>query len=137
MGLANLNELRHLKIQFFDKNNQLRDQTSSDLSILNIPPKWFISVMEDFSTILPEKKININRRGKDLGDILINPELSFLSNKNIDSDEFLIRFMRAWLISLRSKLKNISPSGISNFISIDSNVIFWRSTACFIVSHMS
>ena len=62
LGLANLNELRHLKIQFFDKNNQLRDQTSSDLSILNIPPKWFISVMEDFSTILPEKKININMR---------------------------------------------------------------------------
>lgn len=74
LGLANLNELRHLKIQFFDKNNQLRDQTSSDLSILNIPPKWFISVMEDFSTILPEKKININMRGKDFGYILINPE---------------------------------------------------------------
>ena len=74
LGLANLNELRHLKIQFFDAKNQLRDQTSSDLSMLNLAPKWFISIMEDFSTILPEKRININIRGKKFGYILINPE---------------------------------------------------------------
>ena len=74
LGLGNLNELRHLKIQFFDSNNQLRDQTSSDLSILKVPPKWFIYFMEDFSTMLPEKKITINIRGKESGYILINPE---------------------------------------------------------------
>ena len=27
-GLSNLNELRHLNIQFYDQENQLRDQTS-------------------------------------------------------------------------------------------------------------
>lgn len=74
LGLANLNELRHLRIQFFSKSNQLRDQTSSDLSLLNIPPNWFISIMENFSTILPEKKINIKIEGKESGYILINPE---------------------------------------------------------------
>ena len=74
LGLANLNELRHLKIQFFNKNNQLRDQTSSDLSMLTIPPNWFISIMENFSTILPEKRINIKIEGKEFGYILINPE---------------------------------------------------------------
>ena len=74
LGLANLNELRHLKIQFFDAKNQLRDQTSSNLSTLDLAPKWFISIMEDFSTALPEKKININIRGKKFGYILINPE---------------------------------------------------------------
>ena len=65
LGLANLNELRHLKIQFFDAKNQLRDQTSSDLSMLNFPPKWFISIIEDFSTILPEKRISIKIRSKE------------------------------------------------------------------------
>ena len=74
LGLANLNELRLLKIQFFDAKNQLRDQTSSDLSMLNFPPKWFISIIEDFSTILPEKRISIKIRGKEFGYILINPE---------------------------------------------------------------
>jgi two-component system, NarL family, sensor histidine kinase UhpB len=74
LGLANLNELRHLKIQFFDIKNQLRDQTSSNLSMLDLAPKWFISIMEDFSTVLPEKRININIRGKKFGYILINPE---------------------------------------------------------------
>ena len=74
LGLANLNELRHLKIQFFDAKNQLRDQTSSNLSTLDLAPKWFISIMEDFSTALPEKKINIKIRGKEFGYILINPE---------------------------------------------------------------
>jgi len=77
LGLANLNELRHLKIQFFNKNNQLRDQTSSDFSMLNIPPNWFISFMDDFSTILPEKRINIKIEGIELGYILINPEPTY------------------------------------------------------------
>ena len=77
LGLANLNELRHLKIQFFNKNNQLRDQTSSDLSMLTIPPNWFISIMEDFSTILPEKRINIKIEEKEFGYILINPEPTY------------------------------------------------------------
>ena len=74
LGLANLNQLRHLKIQFFSKNNQLKDETSSDFSMLNIPPKWFISVIENFSTTLPEKKILINENDKNIGYILINPE---------------------------------------------------------------
>ncbi|MDC0182637.1 hypothetical protein OAJ43_00605 [Nitrosomonadales bacterium] len=74
IGLANLNELRHLKIQFFDSTDQLRDQTSSDLSALTIPPKWFIENIEKFSTIVPEKKINLKIRGKNAGYILINPE---------------------------------------------------------------
>ena len=74
LGLANLNELRHLKIQFFDSTNQLRDQSSSDLTTLNLPPNWFISIMENFSTTLPEKKINIMIRGKNSGYVLINPE---------------------------------------------------------------
>ena len=74
MGLANLNELRHLKIQFFDSNNQLRDETGSNLSFLNIPPKWFISIIEEFSTTLPTNKIIINIEDKDYGYVLINPE---------------------------------------------------------------
>ena len=74
MGLANLNELRHLNIQLFDTNNMLIDRTSSDLAVLITPPKWFVNIMEDFSTTLPTKKISINLEGKDFGYILINPE---------------------------------------------------------------
>ena len=74
LGLANLNELRHLNIQFYDSNNQLRDQSSSDMSVLHKPPLWFISVIEDFSTILPEKKISINFKDKKLGYVLITPQ---------------------------------------------------------------
>lgn len=74
LGLANLNELRHLNIQFYDSNNQLRDQSSSNVSLLDKPPLWFISIIEDFSTILPEKRISINFKDKKLGYILITPE---------------------------------------------------------------
>ena len=74
LGLSNLNELRHLNIQFYDSNNQLRDQSSSDMSVLHKPPLWFISVIEDFSTILPEKKISINFKDKKLGYVLITPQ---------------------------------------------------------------
>ena len=74
LGLTNLKDLRHLKIKFFNTNKQLLEQTSSDLSILNKPPNWFISIMERFSKTLPEKKININIRDKKIGHILINPE---------------------------------------------------------------
>ena len=35
-GLSNLNALRHLNIQFYDQENQLRDQTSSYLSKTNL-----------------------------------------------------------------------------------------------------
>ena len=69
-----MNELRHLNIQFYDSNNQLRDQTSSDVSLLHKPPIWFISIIEDFSTILPEKKISIKFKDKKLGYVLITPE---------------------------------------------------------------
>ena len=74
LGLSKLNELRHLKIKFYDENNQIKDQTSSDLSKIEIPPNWFIYIMEEFSTSLPEKKIYVNLVDKKLGYILINPE---------------------------------------------------------------
>ena len=74
LGLSKLNELRHLKIKFYDENNQVRDQTSSDLSKIKIPPNWFIYTMEQFSTSLPEKKIYVNLVDKKMGYILINPE---------------------------------------------------------------
>ena len=73
-GLSNLNELRHLNIQFYDHENQLRDQTSSYLSKTNLPPGWFISLMENFSSVMAEKRIDIKLRGQDFGYILINPE---------------------------------------------------------------
>jgi two-component system, NarL family, sensor histidine kinase UhpB len=73
-GLSKLNELRHLKIKFYDENNQVRDRTSSDLSKIKIPPDWFIHIMEEFSKSLPEKKIFVNLVDKKLGYILINPE---------------------------------------------------------------
>jgi len=73
-GLSNLNELRHLNIQFYDQENQLRDQTSSYLSKTNLPPIWFISLMENFSSVMAEKRIDIKLRGQDFGYILINPE---------------------------------------------------------------
>lgn len=74
LGLSKLNELRHLKIKFYDENNQIKDQTSSDLSKIEIPPNWFIYIMEEFSTSLPEKQIYVNLVDKKLGYILINPE---------------------------------------------------------------
>lgn len=73
-GLSNLNELRHLNIQFYDQENQLRDQTSSYLSKTNLSPGWFISLMENFSSVMAEKRIDIKLRGQDFGYILINPE---------------------------------------------------------------
>jgi len=73
-GLSNLNALRHLNIQFYDQENQLRDQTSSYLSKTNLPPVWFISLMENFSSVMAEKRIDIKLRGQDFGTILINPE---------------------------------------------------------------
>ncbi len=73
-GFSKLLNLRHLKIEYYDENGYLRDQTLANQDYSESPPSWFIKSMEIFSTQIPEQIIDINLRGKEFGYILIKPE---------------------------------------------------------------
>jgi two-component system sensor histidine kinase UhpB len=73
-GFSKLLNLRHLKIEYYDENRYLRDQTLTNQDYSESPPSWFVKSMEIFSTQIPEQIIDINLRGKEFGYILIKPE---------------------------------------------------------------
>ena len=73
-GLSELEEIRHLKIQFINLNGEVIDETKTNLSGINQPPHWFKIILEGLSKSIPSKEIDILQRGKTTGRILIKPE---------------------------------------------------------------
>jgi len=80
-GLANLNRLRHLKIQFYDTQDNLIDSSQPNINESNTPPKFVESIMTSLISVIPSEKININSRGNPLGYILITPEPKYEINE--------------------------------------------------------
>jgi two-component system, NarL family, sensor histidine kinase UhpB len=74
LGLSNLYQLRHLKIELFNSSGTLIERSDSVSQSLNPPPRWFTGVLSQFSKQLESNKINLYKFGKDLGFILITPE---------------------------------------------------------------
>jgi len=80
-GLANLNQLRHLRIQFFDTEDKLIDSSQPNIDKQNKAPKFIEKVMASVLTSIPTKIIPIGSRGKSLGYILIEPDPAYEINE--------------------------------------------------------
>ncbi|MDA8869319.1 histidine kinase [Methylophilaceae bacterium] len=74
LGISELSGIRHLKIQFFDLNDALLEETLNTPDEIKPPPTWFINIIESLSDKIFFSKINIEQRGELTGYILIKPE---------------------------------------------------------------
>lgn len=74
LGFSGLSEIRHLKIQFFNNQDILLEETSNTFDEIKPPPYWFIFLIEKLSEEIFFSKINIDQRGEVTGYILIKPE---------------------------------------------------------------
>ena len=74
LGFSELSEIRHLKIQFFNNQDILLEETSNTLDEIKPPPYWFVFLIEKLSEEIFFSKINIDQRGEMTGYILIKPE---------------------------------------------------------------
>lgn len=73
-GLSDLTEIRHLQIQFINLNGDIVDETKANLRNINQPPLWFQNILENLSTSITPKYIEILQRGKNIGQIIIKPD---------------------------------------------------------------
>jgi two-component system sensor histidine kinase UhpB len=80
-GFANLNQLRHLRIQFFDTQDNLIDSSQPNIDKQNSAPKFIEKIMTSLLTSMPSKIIPIDSRGKSLGYILIKPDPAYEINE--------------------------------------------------------
>jgi two-component system, NarL family, sensor histidine kinase UhpB len=74
LGISELSEIRHLKIQFFNNQDILLEETSNTFNDIQPPPYWFIFLIEKLSEEIFFSKINIDQRGEMKGYIVIKPE---------------------------------------------------------------
>ncbi len=74
LGISELSEIRHLRIQFFNNNDILLEETLNSIDEIKPPPFWFIALIENLSQEIFFSKINIEQRGELMGYILIKPE---------------------------------------------------------------
>jgi len=74
LGFSGLSEIRHLKIQFFNNQDILLEETSNTFDEIKPPPSWFVFLIEKLSEEIFFSKINIDQRGEVTGYILIKPE---------------------------------------------------------------
>ena len=77
LGISELSGIRHLKIQFFDRNDVLLEETLNIPDEIKTPPAWFINIIESLSDEIFFSKINLEQRGELTGYILIKPEPIF------------------------------------------------------------
>ena len=64
LGISELSGIRHLKIQFFDRNDVLLEETLNTPDEIKPPPAWFINIIESLSDEIFFSKINLEQRGE-------------------------------------------------------------------------
>jgi len=64
LGISELSEIRHLRIQFFNNDDILLEETLNTIDEIKPPPSWFISLIENLSQEIFFSKINIEQRGE-------------------------------------------------------------------------
>ena len=64
LGISELSGIRHLKIQFFDRNDILLEETLNIPDEIKPPPAWFINIIESLSDEIFFSKINLEQRGE-------------------------------------------------------------------------
>lgn len=76
--LQSLDNIRHLRIEFFDAKGQLRDSNSSQKNNNeDTPPAWFFKIMDIVSTSMPPIKRHIFANGRVIGELVVTPDPSY------------------------------------------------------------
>ena len=78
-GLRNLGNVRHLRVEYFDKTGQLRDsnQLKASPPVIHPPPGWFVEMMGLFTNDIVSKRRPVSVDGKEVGEIVITADTSY------------------------------------------------------------
>jgi two-component system sensor histidine kinase UhpB len=78
-GLRNLGNVRHLRVEYFDKTGQLRDsnQLKAPPPVIHPPPGWFIEMMGLFTKDIVSKRRPVFVDGNEVGEIVITADTSY------------------------------------------------------------
>lgn len=74
--LNKLSDVRHLKIDFYDSFGHLQD-TNQSTQLEDLPPSWFISMMDTVTGEMPATKRQVYGRGQIVGELVITPDPSY------------------------------------------------------------
>jgi len=77
--LKSLDNIRHLKIDFYDINGRLRESNRVKRQVLdgNVPPQWFVNAMSLTGTELQKQTRNIILSGRYVGELVVTPDPSY------------------------------------------------------------
>ncbi len=76
--LESLADIRHLKIEFYDRFGRLRDSNREERAVgENTPPAWFVKLMDVTSVDGTEVRRVIYASGRAIGELVITPDSSF------------------------------------------------------------
>ena len=77
--LQSLNNIRHLKIDFYDINGKLRETNRNKQQKLeaNSPPNWFTNAMSLSGSDMQKQTRNIILSGRYVGELVVTPDPSY------------------------------------------------------------
>jgi two-component system sensor histidine kinase UhpB len=76
--LQSLNNIRHLKIDFYDVEGRLRDSNRNKQAIhTNVPPKWFSNTMNLSVPAMEKQSRKIVLNGRFFGELVVTPDPSY------------------------------------------------------------
>jgi two-component system sensor histidine kinase UhpB len=77
--LKSLDNIRHLKIDFYDINGKLRETNRVKRQALdgNAPPQWFVNAMSLSGLELQKQTRNIVLSGRYVGELVVTPDPSY------------------------------------------------------------
>lgn len=76
--LQSLDNVRHLKIEFFDAAGRLRDSNREiKRSFDDSPPRWFLKMIDVVSTSMPPVRRQVFAGGRLLGELVVTPDPSY------------------------------------------------------------
>lgn len=76
--LQSLDNIRHLKIEFFDAYGRLRDSNRETNRVSEeAPPQWFFKLMDIVSTTMPPIKRQVFASGRIIGELVVTPDPSY------------------------------------------------------------
>jgi two-component system sensor histidine kinase UhpB len=76
--LQSLNNIRHLKIDFYDVKGLLRESNRNKQEIhKNVPPEWFSNIMNLSVPAMEKQSRNIMLNGRFVGELVVTPDPSY------------------------------------------------------------
>jgi two-component system sensor histidine kinase UhpB len=76
--LQSLNNIRHLKIDFYDMNGRIRESNRNKQEThTNVPPEWFSNIMNLSVPAMEKQSRNIVLNGRFVGELVVTPDPSY------------------------------------------------------------